>query len=148
MKISEIRFSVIVHEGENYDEIKKKFLDLLNGVDLKKVEIFENIGEGLFSSKLYYISAKIKRKKDMERFIKNLIKRGLDIEGILRSMGFDERFNIYIRFDKRSLLEENKIVPLYGDDVFHLKISIDGYKKSKEKVIEFLKEYFEKISNL
>jgi len=148
MRISEIRFSVIVHEGENYDEVKRKFLDLLRGIDLKKAEIFENIGEGLFSSKLYYISAKIKRKKDMDRFIKNLIEKGLDIEDVLRSMNFDERFNIYIRFDKRSLLEKDRIVLLYGDDVFHLKISIDGYKKSREKVIEFLKKYFEKISNL
>jgi len=144
MKISEIRFSVIIHEGENYDEIKKKFLDLLQGIDLKRVEIFENFSEGLFSSKVYYIFVKIRRKEDIDRFMKNLIERGLNIEDLLRNLNFDERFNIYVRFDKISLLEENRVVPIYGDDVFHLKISIDGYKKSKEKVIELLMKYFEK----
>jgi len=144
MKISEIRFSVIVHEGENYDEIKKKFLDLLQGIDLKRVKISENVSEGLFSSKVYYISVKMRRKEDIDRFIKNLIERGLSMEDLLRSLNFDERFNVYVRFDKTSLLEENRVVPMYGDNVFHLKISIDGYKKSKEKVIELLREYFEK----
>jgi len=148
MKISEIRFSVIVHEGEDHDEIKRKFLSLLNGIDLKRIEIHENVGEGLLSSKLYYIYVKIKRKEDIKKFLKNLIERGLDINDLLENMNFDENFNVYVRFDKRSLIEEDKIVVLYGDDTFHLKISIDGYGKSKENVTKFLVDYLKEISNL
>jgi len=148
MRISEIRFSVVIHEGEDYNEIRRKFFDLLRDIDLKKVEVHENVGEGLFSSKLYYIYVKIKRKEDIKKFLKNLIERGLDINDMLENMSFDERFNIYVRFDKRSLIEDNRIVVLYGDDTFHLKISIDGYGKSKESVTRFLVEYLKEISNL
>jgi len=148
MRISEIRFSVIIHEREDYDEIKRKFLSLLKGIDLKGIEIHENVGEGLLSSKLYYIYVKIKKKEDIRNFLKNLIEKGLDINDLLENMNFDENFNVYVRFDKRSLIEEDKIVVLYGDDTFHLKISIDGYGKNRESVTKFLTDYLKQISNL
>jgi len=148
MRISEIRFSVIIHEREDYDEIKRKFLSLLKGIDLKRIEIHESVGEGLFSSRLYYIYVKIKRKGDIERFLRNLIEKGLNINDLLENMNFDENFNVYVRFDKRSLIEEDKIVVLYGDDTFHLKISIDGYGKNRESVTKFLMDYLKQISNL
>jgi len=148
MRISEIRFSVIVHEGESYDEIKRKLFSLLKDIDLKKIEFYENIGEGLLSSKLYYIYVKIKRKEDIKKFLKNLIEKGLDINDLLKNMNFDENFNVYVRFDKKSLIEDNRVIILYGDDTFHLKISIDGYKKNKDNVTKFLMDYFREISNL
>ncbi|MEM0379680.1 MAG: RNA-binding domain-containing protein [Nanopusillaceae archaeon] len=148
MKISEIKFSVIIHEWENYEKIKQKFLELLDGINKEKIEIYENKGQGLISSNIYFISAKIKDKNSIKIFLKNILKRLDSINRFLEEINFDENCNVYIRFDKEALLKENRIFPMYGENVFHLKISIDSYKKDKESVKKFLNEFFNSLKNL
>jgi len=148
MRLSEVKLSVIVHEGEDYNKIKEKVLDLLEGIDKEKVDIMENRGEGIVSSNLIYISVKIKKREHIHTFFRNLIKRGLDIDRFLNEMNSDEDYNVYVRLDKSYLLEKDKVFPLYGDNVFHLKISIDGYGKDREKVRDFFERYLKEVSNL
>ncbi|MEM0379694.1 MAG: RNA-binding domain-containing protein [Nanopusillaceae archaeon] len=148
MKISEVKLSVIIHEWESYEKIKQKIFELLEGINKEKIEINENKGQGLISSTIYFIYIKIKDKISIKKFFKNILERLDDINRFLEELNFDDNYNAYLRFDKEIFLKENKIVPMYGENVFHLKISMDFYKKDKESVKKFLKDFLSSLKDL
>lgn len=147
MKISFVQLSVVIHQWENEKEIEKKFYELLNGIDIKNIEIKKVSDKGLVSYNLIYLYAKLYRKKDIEIFFKNLILKNLDEEELIKNINFDENYNIYFRIDKNELLIKDKVKVMYGDDVFHVRIGIDGYKKTKDSVMEFFINYIKELKS-
>ncbi len=147
MKISKIVLRVNIHEWDDKDLIIKKIEELLKDIEKKKIKYKIYVDKGLISDKLYVHEISLEKKDIIEKILHNLINMGLNIEEMLRNVNFDENYNIYIRIDKIDLLIKNKVTVKYGNDVFHMKISIDGFKKDRDKVLEFLKEYLSQIAN-
>ncbi|MGC9133008.1 MAG: RNA-binding domain-containing protein [Nanopusillaceae archaeon] len=141
MKISKIYLRVNIHEWDDKNKVEQAINLLLKDIDRKKIKIKYSEGKGLISNKIYVYEIEIDKKDLIEKFFKNLIELGLDYKEIEKNGNFDERYNLYLRIDKTELLVKNKIKIFYSDDSFLLKISFDGYKKDKEKVLNFLKEY-------
>jgi RNA binding exosome subunit len=141
MKISKIYLRVNIHEWDDKNKVEQAINLLLKDIDRKKIKIKYSEGKGLISNKIYVYEIETDKKDLIEKFFKNLIELGLDYKEIEKNGNFDERYNLYLRIDKTELLVKNKIKIFYSDDSFLLKISFDGYKKDKEKVLNFLKEY-------
>lgn len=145
MKIRRVRIRIIVHENEDKEFLKNKFNEiLLNNIDLKKIKINEDVGEGLYSYKLYVITYILDKKKYIDKFFENLFNY-IDINYFIDNLNFDENYNFYFRIDKEDLSLKNKINLKYKSDAIQVKVSLDGYKKDKQKVIEFLNEYYKQI---
>ncbi|BFI73620.1 hypothetical protein YN1_6070 [Nanoarchaeota archaeon] len=146
MKISNIYIRVNIHEWEDKNKIEESLNLILNNIDRKKIKINYYQGRGLVSNKIYVYEVYINRKDIIEKLFENLIENGLNIEEIEKNGNFDENYNLYLRIDKTDLIVRKRIKIFYSDDSFLLKISFDGYKKNKEKVINFLKEYMNEIN--
>ncbi|MGC9079841.1 MAG: RNA-binding domain-containing protein [Nanopusillaceae archaeon] len=147
MRISQIYIRVNVHEWEKKEQIENSINILLKDIDKKKITIKYSEDKGLVSNKIGIYEIRINKKEVVEKFLKNLLSLGLSIEDIEKKGNFDENYNLYLRIDKNDLIIKNKVSIFYGDDTFFIKISFDGYKKSREKIIDYLRNYLQEIIN-
>ncbi|RAP51601.1 MAG: exosome protein [Methanosphaera sp. rholeuAM270] len=105
----------------------------------------KTINEDYFGNEIVILTEKITKKRNCKEFIalmndklsekdKNIIKEELERR-------IDEKGNLFLRFNKQSLIDE-KIELTYSGDAIHVKIKIASYPVSKENAIKIAHKLF------
>ncbi|WP_258393448.1 RNA-binding domain-containing protein [Nanobdella aerobiophila] len=141
MKISKIYLRLIVHDWDDRNIIDKLKNVFISGIDRKYIKETYSKDKGLISNNLIIYELTLTNKNAIDILFSNLIYHGLNIDDIINNSNFDENCNLYLRIDK-DYIKDYIIRIRYSDNSILLKISFDDYNKNKDKIYNFIKEYF------
>ena len=135
--VHHIVVSVFVHEGEDITSIENKLRELLEGVP--KVRIEKEVAEGFLDTAVIkdmtILKAEIKKQKDVNVFIKNLLSNMSQEQlSLLLSQAdsrIDDEMRFFMRLDKKRLLQGQYWITDSGD-CFHIRMTLAVYPARKE----------------
>ena len=150
MKIAhQIKIKVFSYEKNNEDEklILDKFLQLFPfNLEYEKVNLKKTYAEGFHGTKITIFEVTLVKERHTNQFIENLTKN-LDAEQkklILSQIEsrLDNHLDLFLRFDKKEYLENNKLMLTDSGNCFHMKISIAAFPKNRELGLNLVKYIF------
>ena len=150
MKIAhQIKIKVFSYEKNNEDEklILDKFLQLFPfNLEYEKVNLKKTYVEGFHGTKITIFEVTLAKERHTNQFIENLTKN-LDAEQkklILSQIEsrLDNHLDLFLRFDKKEYLENNKLMLTDSGNCFHMKISIAAFPKNRELGLNLVKYIF------
>ena len=144
-----ITLTVFVKEGENKEKIQEA-LKKLFPIDFEKDKIKINVQKstGFEEKKIEILSIKIEKQKHIKIFLENLFSKLT--EGQIRQISdeletrVDKEGFFYLRFDKDSWINEEKLFMTDEGNCFHLKFKIAAYPCNKENAIDVMKGFLQK----
>jgi RNA binding exosome subunit len=147
--VHNIVISVFSKKGEDAEKIKLALegLALLDLCDAKeKVALTDSVVKSHFNEDIHIFDITIKREAQLNRFLKLFIaKLSEDQRKLLvsqRESRVDDECHFYIRFDKRKLLEEDRLWITDSGDCFHLKFTLAAYPVKKEVGMRIVEKLF------
>lgn len=141
-----IHFRVFCERQEK-GEVEKSLYELVLLGNPKPL-IKETVAEGFDEKKIFILEASLEKTTFVNSFLKEL-KRGLREED--KQLLFhqaeqrvDEDLNFFLRFEKKSWMENERMILTEKGDCFHLKMNLAAYPKKREKGVLLVKEMFKR----
>ena len=139
--IHNISYRTFVYSTEDEENVTKSISYLFSDPSPVKT-----ITEDHFGNKISILSEKISKKR-FTRDITNFLNDNLSLadkntinEELSRRM--DEKGNLFLRFDKQKVYDEN-LKLTYSGNAIHMRIKIASYPVSKENAIKVAKNIFD-----
>lgn len=133
IRITRIAVETFVHATEDEEKVESALRHLMPSSERKKVE-------GHFGNPIVILSGEIKRKRDIESFMKN-VKERIAADDIDFERCTDEEGPLHLRLDKQKLYDG--IFSLRNDGEVKITISIQAYPHKKEDVVLNARKVFE-----
>lgn len=137
-----IEMRVFCKEEDNKELLIKKIKELFP-FDFKDLEFKSKISYGFEDNKIKVMTVFIKKQKQTNIVLKNLLSNLNDEQKdlLLRQIEsrLDESLHFYIRLDKDKLLNNEYFITDSGN-CFHFKICIAAYPHKREVAIEIVKK--------
>ena len=146
--VHNISIRVFCLPDENIEEVERGLLTLLGYIKNELVEekISFNIqnAKGFNDKTIKIITVELNKDRNCNHVIAN-IRKNLSIQDKellqYQQNRLDERFNLFIRFDKNALANGQFMLTDSGD-CYHLRFSISAFPKSRESALKIVKEMF------
>ncbi len=148
MKIANsVKIKVYVKEDEDEEKIKGKMLELIHlDIEKEKLALEEQTTTGFNEKKIRIFRILLEKERHVEAFLDNLIeKMGEEVkERILMQVEsrLDEKCNLFLRFSKEKLMEENELWITDQGNCFHIKINVAAFPKKKEIAVDIIRNVF------
>ncbi len=113
-----------------------------------KININKKNAVGFNNREITIFSVSLTKKKLMNEFLDNIVdklsrdQRDLIIKNASKQI--DDNLDFFMRFDKKMLIKENKLLLIKSGDCYHIRISLAVFPKNKENAIKLIKEIFSK----
>ena len=133
IRITRITVETFVHATEDTEKVESALRHLMSSFERRKVE-------GYFGNPILILSGEIKKKRDIESFMKN-VKQKITAEDIDFTRCTDEEGPLHLRLDKQKLYDG--IFSLRNDGEVKVTISIQAYPHKKEDVVLNARNVFE-----
>ncbi|MBI2101623.1 hypothetical protein HYT53_03335 [Candidatus Woesearchaeota archaeon] len=145
-----VKLTAFSHEGEDSESIRDAFLRFFPfSLEENKVILNKTAAEGFHGRKIAVFGAKLAKNSLISRFLENLLSNLDEIQKQKTLMQLDSRLDenldFFLRFDKDSWIEENKLVLTDSGKCFHLKISIAAFPKKREAALNVIMDLFGKV---
>jgi RNA binding exosome subunit len=145
--VHNVVISVFSKQGDDLGKIKQA-LEGLALLDLSKDKVVfsDSVVKGHFDEDIHVLEITIKREAHLNRFLKLFIAKLSDDQRKLLVSQADSRVDddchFYIRFDKRKLLEEDRLWITDSGDCFHLKFTLAAYPVKKVVGVKIVERLF------
>ncbi|MBD3253726.1 MAG: hypothetical protein GF383_01470 [Candidatus Lokiarchaeota archaeon] len=142
-----ITLKVFSEFEEDADEIKSTLENLIP-FDLKKekVDLRQKSVFGFNQKKIKIFQVNLTKKRQVRLFLQRLNKSLTSEEKskIIQELSnrLDEELNLFLRFDKKELIENNKFLLTDHGNCFHLKINIAAFPKKRNIAMEQINSIF------
>lgn len=142
-----IKLTVFSYENENGKHISDAFLKFFSfNLDDNKIELKKTNAVGFNETKIVIIEVVLAKGYLINQFLKNISDRMDNFQKnlILSQLEsrLDSNLDFFIRFDKNSWINEEKLILTDSGKCFHLKISIAAFPKKREIALNVLKNLF------
>jgi RNA binding exosome subunit len=141
-----VTLSVFVKKEDDEEKCKKALLSLIPFINLEKdkIKLSRIVTEG-FENKIIILELTLQKEKHTFEFIEQLKKKisSADLNLLATQENrVDDECMFYARFDKKALLQENKLVLTDSGDCFHMKMSVAAFPKKREAALLVVKKIF------
>lgn len=141
-----IEISVFVKQEEDVIVVENVLRSMIPfSLDVENIVLKHQEVVGFFNKKIHILSVVLQKTKHTSAFLQHLMEKlSPDIHTcIIKQVEsrLDERFSLYLRFDK-TLLEKGLYSLTDGGDCFHVKIDLAVFPKKREKAIEIVRQLF------
>jgi len=142
-----IEIRVFSYEGEDENKIIEKLKSFIPfDLENEKVELNKKTAIGFNDKKIMIFWIRLEKEKHTTKFIENLSSKLSDEQKELlirqSESRLDNDFNFFIRFDKKKILEEDKLWITDSGNCYHLKINLACFPRKKEKALELIRNIF------
>ncbi|MEJ2248513.1 MAG: RNA-binding domain-containing protein [Candidatus Lokiarchaeota archaeon] len=141
-----IILELFVHPEEDQNKIIEKLLSLIP-FDIKeeKVALKRKSTFGFNQERIIVLSVTLTKKRHIEEFLENFIKRIGDHTKKTMSKEIDRRldnkFNFYIRLDKQKLVDQGELEITEAGDCIYIKVKIAVFPQKRDKAIQEIENY-------
>lgn len=142
-----IKVSVFAKEGEDVDKIKEKLLLLIPfDIEKEKVVLEQRTAIGFNEKEIKVFEVLLTKEKHVNLFFENLVNNlsNETKELILKQAEsrLDEECNLFLRFSKDRLINENELWLTDAGNCFHIKINIAAFPKKRDIAFEIIRNFF------
>jgi len=144
-----ITITVFAKEDDSLEEVIEGLKKLFSfDLEKEKIKIEKKKATGFDDKKIEILSIKIEKQKHIKKFAENLFKilkegQKMQIKDELETRIDKEGF-FYIRFDKKSWVNDRKLFITDEGDCYHIRFKIAAYPCNKENAIQVVKELMQK----
>ena len=142
-----IKLNVFSYEYEINKPVFDAFLKLFPfNLEENKVVVKKSVATGLNETKIEILEITLTKNNMINQFLENLL-NSLDENQkqiILEQLEsrLDSNLDFFLRFDKDSWINENKLILTDSGKCFHLKISIAAFPRKREVALKTARELF------
>ncbi len=144
-----ITTTVFSKDDETFEEIKDSLTKFYPfNLDKEKIKIDIKKAIGFEDKPIKILTIKIEKQNLIKQFAEKLLKmltQGQKDQLIDElNTRVDEKGNFYLRFDKKTWFEEEKLFITELGNCYHIKFKIAAYPCDKEKAITLMKRFLQK----
>ena len=141
------KLSVFSYEHENSEDILEAFLGFFPfNLEENKILLKKSSAEGFNDRKIIIFEAVLSKTNLVNEFLENLLnKLGKEQKEQILSEAesrLDENLDFFIRFDKKSWINDKKLELTDSGKCFHLKISVAAFPKKREVALKVIDKLF------
>lgn len=143
-----IKLSAFSYENKNSKNILDKFLRFFPfNLQENQVVLKKSIAAGFNKTKIDIFEITLTKNNLINQFLESLLNNlyGNQKEIILEQLKsrLDKNLDFFLRFDKDSWINENKLLLTDSGKCFHIKISVATFPRKREVALNTIKSLFE-----
>jgi RNA binding exosome subunit len=144
--VHNIRLSVFAYEGEDAQKIADTLTSICPfSIADEKLQLKATNADGFNEKKIRIFELVITKEKLTTKFLANLKSnlQAADIDLLIRQLDsrLDNELYFYIRLDKPTLLEQNRLAVTDSGNCFHIRMSMAAYPKNREVALDILTKW-------
>ncbi len=142
-----MKLTVFSYEHENLDLILESFLRFFPfNLDENKISIKKTQAAGFNEGKIKILEATLTKNRLINNFLKNMLDKLDESQKstILRQIEsrLGKNLDFFIRFDKKSWIEDKKLILTDGGECFHVRMSVSAFPKKREIALNIMRNLF------